>query len=232
MVTRRGFLDALALGVAGFVLRTTAKSYAQIVGSNERVHFAIIGLHARAYAHLSSLKANRSLAGVARVCDVDDNILAKFADATQKELGEPAKSEKDFRRVLESKDVDAITVATPDHWHAPVAIAALEAGKHVYLEKPCGHNPAEGEMLVQAQKKVRQGGPDGNPTAVVTPHDRNYRENSFRSDRQALPGKILVREYEEGNWGRERSTRPSRTGLGSLAGAGAARSLSRQCPSL
>ena len=54
MVTRRGFLDALAIGVAGFVLRNTAKSYAQIVGSNERVHFAIIGLHGRAYAHLST----------------------------------------------------------------------------------------------------------------------------------------------------------------------------------
>src|SRR5215470_17461494 len=113
MVTRRGFLDVLAIGAAGFVLRTTAKSYAQIVGSNERVHFAIIGLHGRAYAHLSSLKANRSLAGVSSVCDVDDDIMAKFANATKKELGAPAKSEKDFRRVLESKDVDAIAIATP-----------------------------------------------------------------------------------------------------------------------
>jgi predicted dehydrogenase len=153
MVTRRGFLDALAIGAAGLALRTTARSYGQIVGSNERVNFAVIGLHGRAYAHLSSLKANRGLARVSSVCDVDGDILAKFADATKNELGEPAKSEKDFRRVLELRDIDAITIATPDHWHAPMAIAGLQAGKHVYLEKPCSHDPAEGEMLVQAQKK-------------------------------------------------------------------------------
>jgi predicted dehydrogenase len=61
--------------------------------------------------------------------------------------------EEDFRKVLESRDVDAITIATPEHWHAPMAIMGLQAGKHVYVEKPCSHNPREGELLVQAQKK-------------------------------------------------------------------------------
>ncbi len=65
-------------------------------------------------------------------------------------------SDKDFRRILEQKDVDAITIATPDHWHTPMAIAGLQAGKHVYVEKPCSHNPAEGEMLVQAQQKYKK----------------------------------------------------------------------------
>src|SRR6201999_968240 len=58
-----------------------------------------------------------------------------------------------FRKILEKKDVDAISIASPDHWHTPMAIAALQAGKHVYVEKPCSHNPAEGALLVQAQKK-------------------------------------------------------------------------------
>jgi predicted dehydrogenase len=156
MVTRREFLDALAVGAAGLAVRTTAKSYAQILGSNERINFAVIGLNGRGYAHLSSLKANRSAARLLYVCDVDSNILGKFADSARQEMGETAAPEKDFRRVLEKKDVDAITVATPDHWHAPMAIAGLQAGKHVYVEKPCSHNPAEGEMLVEAQRKYRK----------------------------------------------------------------------------
>jgi predicted dehydrogenase len=156
MVTRREFLDALAVGAAGLAVGTTAKSYGQIVGSNDRLNFAVIGLNGRGYAHLSSLKANRSAARISHVCDVDSDILRKFRDTVQQEMGETPVAEKDFRRILEQKDVDAITIATPDHWHAPMAIAALHAGKHVYLEKPSSHNPAEGEMLVQAQQKYRK----------------------------------------------------------------------------
>jgi predicted dehydrogenase len=155
-VTRREFLDALAVGAAGLAVRTTAKSYAQILGSNDRLNFAVIGLNGRAYAHLASLKANKSDARIAYVCDVDSNILKKFADSVQQEMGDAARTEKDFRAILEQKEVDAVTIATPDHWHTPMAIAALRAGKHVYVEKPCSHNPAEGEMLVQAQQKYQK----------------------------------------------------------------------------
>jgi len=153
MITRREFLDALAVGAAGLAVSSTAKSYAQIMGSNDRLNFAVIGLNSRGYAHLSSLKSNKAAARISHVCDVDGNILRKFADATQKEMGEAPIAEKDFRKSLERKDVDAITIATTDHWHAPMAIAGLQAGKHVYVEKPCSHNPAEGELLVQAQQK-------------------------------------------------------------------------------
>ena len=152
-VSRREFVDSLALSAAGIAIGTTAKSYARILGSNDRLNFAVIGLNSRGYAHLSSLKANKSSARISYVCDVDSEILKKFADATQKEMGEAAVSEKDFRKILEQKDVDAITIASPDHWHTPMAVAGLQAGKHVYVEKPCSHNPAEGAMLVQAQQK-------------------------------------------------------------------------------
>jgi predicted dehydrogenase len=153
MVTRREFLDTLAAGAAGLAVASTAKSYGQIPGANERLNFAVIGLNSRAYAHLSSLKANKDAARITHVCDVESNILAKYAAATEKEMGYAVATEKDFRKVLEQKDVDAITIATPDHWHAPMAIAGLEAGKHVYVEKPCSHNPAEGALLVRAQLK-------------------------------------------------------------------------------
>src|ERR1700733_8140485 len=153
MVTRREFLDTLAVGAAGLAIGSTAKSYGQIMGSNERLNFAVIGLNSRAYAHLSSLKANQAAARIAYVCDVETNIMAKFAAATEKMTGEAPKTNQDFRKVLELKEIDAITIATPDHWHAPLAILGLQAGKHVYVEKPCSHNPAEGALLVRAQQK-------------------------------------------------------------------------------
>jgi len=153
LVTRREFLDTVATGTAGLALASTARSYSRILGANDRLNFAIIGLHGRAYAHLSALKANRPAARIAYVCDVDTNTMTRFAAETEKEMGESAKTDQDFRNILHEKEVDAITIATPDHWHAPMAIAALQAGKHVYVEKPCSHNPAEGALLVQAQKK-------------------------------------------------------------------------------
>ena len=80
-------------------------------------------------------------------------ILKKFADDASTKLGYAPATDKDFRNILALKEVDAITIATPDHWHAPMAIAGVQAGKHVYVEKPCSHNPAEGAMLVEAQRK-------------------------------------------------------------------------------
>jgi predicted dehydrogenase len=149
-ITRRKFLSA---GGAALTLGTTAKSYSQILGANDRLNFAVIGLNGRGYAHLSALKANKSKARLAYACDVESTILAKYVAAATNELGEAPKPEKDFRKVLAMRDVDVITIATPDHWHAPMAILGVEAGKHVYVEKPCSHNPAEGVMLVAAQQK-------------------------------------------------------------------------------
>jgi predicted dehydrogenase len=153
MITRRSFLDSLAAGATGLALTSTARSYSQILGANDRVNFAVIGLNSRAYAHLSALKANKEKARIACVCDVESNILAKFAARTTQDMGEAPATEKDFRKVLAMREIDAITIATPDHWHAPMAILGVEAGKHVYVEKPCSHNPAEGAMLVEAQRK-------------------------------------------------------------------------------
>ena len=161
MISRRDFLGTLGVGAASLTIGSTAKSYGQILGSNDRLNFAVMGLRWRGYAHLSALKANKDAARITHVCDVDSDILAKFAGVADQELGYAPAREKDFRQILQLKDVDAISIATPDHWHAPMAIAAVQAGKHVYVEKPCSHNPAEGALLVQAQQKygmnVQQG---------------------------------------------------------------------------
>jgi predicted dehydrogenase len=153
MVNRREFLDALAVGAAGLAIRANAKSYGQILGSNSRLNFAVIGLNSRGYAHLSALQANKATACITHVCDVDSNTMDKFAATTTQAMGEAPAKEKDFRKILAQKDVDAISIASPDHWHTPMAIAGLQAGKHVYVEKPCSHDPAEGALLVEAQKK-------------------------------------------------------------------------------
>src|SRR6202453_3657215 len=133
MMTRREFLDGAVAGAAGLAISSTAKSYARIIGANDRLNFAVIGLNSRAYAHLSSLKANKNDARISHVCDVEVNILKKFAAETEREMGEAPVTDKDFRSILQLKEIDAITIATPDHWHAPMAIAGLQAGKHVYV---------------------------------------------------------------------------------------------------
>ncbi len=153
MVSRRDFIGTIAAGAAGLAVASTAKSYGQILGSNERINFAVAGLNGRGRAHLGAIGANKDAAHLAYICDVDSNILDKFANQAQKELGYLPSKQQDFRKALESKDVDVITIATPDHWHAPMSIMGLQAGKHVYDEKPTSHNPREGELLLAAQKK-------------------------------------------------------------------------------
>jgi len=153
MISRRTFVNGLAAGVAGSALASTAKSYGQILGANDKLNVAVNGLNGRGHAHLYALHNNSSLARVAYVCDPDDHIRAKYVADAEKVLGYTPKAEKDFRNALASREVDAITVATPDHWHTPMAVLGLKAGKHVYVEKPSSQNPREGELLVAAQLK-------------------------------------------------------------------------------
>jgi predicted dehydrogenase len=144
------------LGIAGY-LGSAPKGLAQAhrsIGPNGKVTVAVVGTNGRGIAHVDCLT---SLAGVeiAFICDVDDRAIAKGIKAANKRQKTEPKGLKDFRKVLEDKSVDAITIATPDHWHAPMAIMALAAGKHVYVEKPCSHNPREGELLLEAIGKYK-----------------------------------------------------------------------------
>src|SRR5438046_8985692 len=107
--------------------------------------------------------AQASHAEVAYVCDVDSLVLAKGVSAVTGVQGKAPKGLGDFRKALEDKDVDALVIAAPDHWHTPAALLAMQAGKHVYVEKPCGHNPREGELLVGAHRKPPRVAPMGTP---------------------------------------------------------------------
>jgi predicted dehydrogenase len=154
-LTRREFLKLSALATAGIAIGVNSKSYSNIIGANDRINFGIIGLHGRAYAHLEGIRMIPNSA-VTHICDVDSRELGIFSKAVKENFKTEPKCLTDFRKMLESKDIDVITIATPEHWHAPMAIMALQAGKHVYVEKPCSHNPHEGELLVAAQKKYKK----------------------------------------------------------------------------
>jgi predicted dehydrogenase len=119
---------------------------------NENVNIAVIGTGGRAHALVQALASCENVT-LTHICDVDQTILQNFSGYTQKTLGYQAKLVSDFRQILENKEVDAIAIATPEHWHAPMAILGIEAGKHVYVEKPCSHNLHENDVLLATVKK-------------------------------------------------------------------------------
>ena len=129
----------------------SARSYAQIKGANDRLRVAVMGLNGRGMAHVSAFAAASNMQ-VTHLADVDSKVLSTRGGEVAKKYG-ATKLERDYRRVLDSKSVDILSVATPDHWHAKAALDAMSAGKHVYLEKPCGIAPSEGEALIAAQKR-------------------------------------------------------------------------------
>src|SRR3984957_3515825 len=113
-ITRRKFIDTLAVSTTGLALATTARSYARILGSNERVNFAVIGLNGRAYAHLAALKASRKEGRISHVCAVESTILQKVAGQAESHVGQTPVVAKLFRKVLEAEHVEPITLGPPD----------------------------------------------------------------------------------------------------------------------
>ncbi|MBA4167047.1 MAG: Gfo/Idh/MocA family oxidoreductase [Chitinophagaceae bacterium] len=151
---RKSGLSAAALTIGGVLPGFSAKSYKKIIGSNERIRIAVMGVNSRGTAHALSFSKFPNVE-VAYLCDVEDGAIKKALDALKKINTNPA-IKKDIRKLVAQTDFDAISVAAPDHWHAPAALLALAHGKHVYVEKPCSHNPSESELLIEAQKKYNK----------------------------------------------------------------------------
>lgn len=149
---RDAALSTAAVSFGGILPGFSARSYGNILGSNERINVAAMGVNARGNAVAGNF-AYQENCQVTHVCDVDSRAAEKCIAAVEKIQKERPKATEDFRKALEDKDVDALIVTAPDHWHAPAAILACKAGKHVYLEKPCSHSPREGEWVVEAAKK-------------------------------------------------------------------------------
>src|SRR5688572_335063 len=153
----------MSLTRRGFMAASTALAASRVFGANERIRIGVMGTSrsnsGRNPGQGATLAINAAqLAGaeVAAICDVDDVHLKACVEDVAKKQAQPPAAHKDFRKILDDKSVDALIIATPDHWHAPAAILAMAAGKHVYCEKPCSHNPREGELLVEAARKHKR----------------------------------------------------------------------------
>lgn len=146
---RRYFLGTgLALAASGMARPTQA-------AANDKVRLAIIGARGRGADLAASFSKNDGFDIVA-LCDADSRVFAKAQGNLAKNKRVEAKTEVDFRRLLDDKSIDAIAVATPDHWHALMAVMGCQAGKHVYCEKPVSHNLVEGRRIVEASRKYNR----------------------------------------------------------------------------
>src|SRR5437868_3481652 len=148
---RSTFLKASAIAAAGLA---SASSTKKVLGANDRIRIAVVGVRGRGWDHV---KEYHPIPGVeiAYLCDVDENILRqRVADAEKMDIPKP-QTYVDVRKLLEDKNVDAVSIATPNHWHSLIGIWAAQAGKDIYIEKPCSHNWWEGSQLVKAVEKYK-----------------------------------------------------------------------------
>ena len=156
-IDRRDFLKTTSAAGLGLIAapRSVAPMFA--AGSrrspNEQVVVAVVGVNGRGVVHAQNF-AKFDTSRVAYICDVDSRVVSKGLEGVKRARPDATpRVIADFRRALDDKDVDALAIAAPDHWHTPMTLLALSAGKHVYLEKPAGHDPREDELLIAAAAK-------------------------------------------------------------------------------
>jgi predicted dehydrogenase len=154
-IDRRRFIRTTAAGGMGlgFGLRT-AGALAR-PSANDLITVAVMGVNSRGHALAESF-ARQANTEVLYVCDVDARAVEATSGAVTDLQGKAPNGETDFRRALDDADLDVLAIAAPDHWHASATILGLQAGKHVYVEKPCGQTPREGELLIEAQNRYNR----------------------------------------------------------------------------
>ncbi len=153
-LNRRNLLKqsgALATAVALGNLPTNTR----VLGANEKLILGMIGPGGHGSGLLKSFVQQQGVE-VAYVCDADANRMNQAARTVEQASGKAPRTVPDLRRILDDKSVDAVIIATPDHWHAPATILACDAGKHVYVEKPCSHNIREGRLMVEAARRNKR----------------------------------------------------------------------------
>lgn len=153
-INRRKLLKtALPATVAAYALPTLIPS--TVFGANDRLRVAVLGVNGRGKSHIAGFM-NLDNVEVATLCDPDQNVLDQRASDFQKKYDKKVSLEQDLRKVYEDKTIDAVSIATPNHWHSLAAIWAMQAGKDVYVEKPACHTIYEGQQLVKAAKKYKR----------------------------------------------------------------------------
>ena len=158
MSTRRDFLKQAAATAAAFPLHSLAigaePRRARRMGEDEVIRLGVVGVNSRGRALALSF-AKMPLCEVACICDCDLDAMERCRDAVREVTGKRPAGEQDYRKMLKDPSIDGVVIAMPDHWHATAAIMAMKAGKHVYLEKPTSHSPAENELLLQAAARYK-----------------------------------------------------------------------------
>jgi len=148
-LTRRQFIGKTSTAV--LVAGTMASG--KVFGANNRIRMCTIGFHGQGGSHIKDILAMKDQAEYVALCDVDSEVLAKGAKIVETAQGKAPKKYKDIRQALEDKEIDAVSIATPNHWHSLAAVWACQAGKDVYVEKPLSHSIYEGRQLVAAAEK-------------------------------------------------------------------------------
>lgn len=180
---RRTFLKASGVAAASLMTAASAK---KVLGANDTVRVAVIGLRGRGWDHVRGYQSIPAVE-IAYFCDVDDNVMRKrLADAEKLGIPKP-QTYVDVRKLLENKNLDAVSIATPNHWHSLIGIWAAQAGKDIYIEKPCSHNLWEGRQLVKAVDKYK----------VMCEHGSQSRSNAaireaMESMRSGLLGNVYM----------------------------------------
>ena len=161
MTTRRNFITKTVLGGTALALSNSAtsmaaSSYNRIMGANDRLHIAIAGLGRRYGAYVEPIAQKENNVNLLYLCDVMESQRVNALKNFSENIDYTPKLENDIHKVIDDSQVDILINSTPDHWHTPGSILAMQAGKHVYVEKPCSHNMHENEILVQAAQKYNK----------------------------------------------------------------------------
>ena len=189
-LNRRTFLQ----GVTAAAVVATQSRTARAVSANDKVILAVVGLRGRGSA-LAPNFASRPDCEVAYLCDCDTQFFDERNKAVAEAQGRAAKTVQDIRRVLDDRSVDAIVVATPDHWHALATVWGCQAGKDVYVEKPVSHTPWEGRKMVEAVREIQPHRPGWHAEpqrGIQSPRQGIHRQ------RQAGHGPYGPRDQSEG----------------------------------
>ncbi|MEZ6142051.1 MAG: Gfo/Idh/MocA family oxidoreductase [Zavarzinella sp.] len=162
MLNRRHFLNhsaVIAAAMAALESDLTPNLYAEdtapAAGNKGTLRVAVVGVRGRGMSHVGGFNGANGCQ-IVTVCDADTGVIGKAMDAVTKKNGKAPTFVQDFRRVVEDKSIDIISIATPNHWHALMAIWAMQNGKDVYVEKPCSHNVLEGRRMVEAARKYNR----------------------------------------------------------------------------
>jgi predicted dehydrogenase len=158
--SRREFLNRSALLAAASAAGATATATAQdkplrAAGQADKLRVAVVGVRGRGMSHVGGFLGKNNCE-ITTVCDCDEAVIGKAMTQIEGKQGKAPKYEKDIRKVIENKDIDIVSIATPNHWHALMAVWAMEAGKDVYCEKPATHNVREGAIMTAAARKYKR----------------------------------------------------------------------------